>query len=150
MSVEIEGFDDFEDLLTQIAEEFGYKETTRNVLTPSVKVAMEPVLDAAQSLVRTDTGRMKASLKVESRIPNGRDKQSAYVEAGDAVIAMVSVRQSAASLSEEFGTAKKSAHPFLRPALESNQSVVLRRLSSLLAFRLEQYKARKTKGRKKL
>lgn len=148
MSVKFEGFDDFEDLLKQMGEEFGYKESTRNVLTPSVKIAMEPVLDTAQSLVRTDTGKMKASLKLEGRIPNNRDKQSSYIDEGDAVIGMVSVKQSAASLSEEFGTAKKSGHPFLRPALESNQDQVLKRLSSALVFRLQQYKAKKTKGKR--
>lgn len=147
MSVKTEGFDGFENLLKQMGEEFGYRETTRNVLTPAAKVAMEPVLEAAKALARTDTGRMKASLKVESRIPNNRDKQSAYVQQGDAVIGIVSVRQSAASLSEEFGTAKKQGHPFLRPALEATQQQVLRRLSSLLAFRLEQYRAKKTKGK---
>lgn len=147
MSVKTEGFDGFENLLKQMGEEFGYRETTRNVLTPAAKVAMEPVLEAAKALARTDTGRMKASLKVESRIPTNRDKQSAYVQQGDAVIGIVSVRQSAASLSEEFGTAKKQGHPFLRPALEATQQQVLRRLSSLLAFRLEQYRAKKTKGK---
>lgn len=145
--VKTEGFKEFEDLLIQIGQEFGYRETTRNVLTPAVKVAMEPVLDAARNMVRTDTGRMKASLKVESRIPNNRDKLSTYIHEGDTVISMVSVKQSAASLSEEFGTEKKAAHPFLRPALESNQNQVLRRLSSLLAFRLEQYRSRKMKGK---
>lgn len=148
MSVKFEGFDDFEELLNEMGKDFGYRETTRNVLTPSVKIAMEPVLDTAQSLVRTNTGRMKASLKIESRIPNNRDKQSSYIEEGDAVIGVVSVRQSAASLSEEFGTAKKNGHPFLRPALESNQQQVLKRLSSALVFRLQQYKAKKTKGKR--
>lgn len=146
MSVQNEGFDDFEDLLIEMGKDFGFRETTRNVLTGPAKVAMEPVMLAAKELARENTGRMKASIKVESRIPNNRDKMSQYVQEGDAVIGIVSVKQSAVSLGEEFGTAKKSGHPFLRPALESNQEIVLRRLSSALAYRLEAYRARKNKG----
>lgn len=148
MSVQFEGFDDFEAVLKQMGDDFGYKETTRNVLTPAAKVAMEPVLDSARNLARTHTGKMKSTIKVESRIPTNRDKQSSYIQEGDAVIGIVSVRQSKVSLSEEFGTDKKTGHPFLRPALESNQQQVLRRLSAALAFRLEQYKAKKTKGKR--
>lgn len=148
MTVATEGFDEFETLLKQLGDDFGYRETTRNVLTPSAKVAMEPVLDKARAEARANTGAMRNSLKIESRIPNARDRQSAYVDAGDAVIGVVSVRQSAVSLSEEFGTADKAAHPFLRPALESLQGQVLRRLESLLAFRLERYRAKQAKAKK--
>jgi len=42
--VKTEGFEDFEKLLIQMGEDFGYKETTRNVLTKSVKAAMEATL----------------------------------------------------------------------------------------------------------
>lgn len=147
ITVKTEGFDDFEKLLIQISDEFGYRESTRNVLTPSAKVAMEPVFLDAKANARANTGKMRDSIKVESRIPNNRDKQSQYVMPGDAVIGIVSVKQSKISLSEEFGTNKKAPHPFLRPAIEKNQETILRRLSALLAFRLQNYSARKTKGK---
>jgi HK97 gp10 family phage protein len=142
-----EGFDDFETLLIQMGEDFGYRETTRNVLTKSAKAAMEAIVLPAKQMARANTGTMRQSIRVDSRIPNARDKKSSYVYKDDAVIGIVSVRQSAISLGEEFGTAKKSGHPFLRPALESNQRVVLRRLESALAYTLNAYKARKMKGR---
>jgi len=142
-----EGFEDFEKLLIQMGEDFGYKETTRNVLTKSVKAAMEATLLPAKSMARSNTGRMRDSIKVESRIPNNRDRQSTYVHQDDAVIGILSAKQSAISLGEEFGTAKKAGHPFLRPALENNQDVVLRRLSSALAFTLDAYRSRKMKGK---
>lgn len=142
-----EGFDDFESLLVQMGEDFGYKETTRNVLTKSAKVAMEAIVLPAKQMARKNTGKMRESIKVDSRIPNKNDKKSAYVYEGDAVIAIVSAKQSAVSLGEEFGTSKKAGHPFLRPALESNQEVVLRRLESALAYTLNAYKARKMKGK---
>ncbi len=144
---DVTGVDEFEDLLIEIGKDFGFREATRNVLTPSAKVAMEPVADTARSLARVKTGRMRDSLRVDSRIPTAKDRQSAYVEPDDAVIGIVSVKQSAVSLSEEFGTADKAGHPFLRPALESMQGNVLRRLQSSLTFRLEKYRARKAKGK---
>lgn len=142
-----EGFDDFEALLIQMGEDFGYRETTRNVLTKSAKVSMEAIVPIAKQLARADTGTMRQSIRVDSRIPNARDKKSAYIDKNDAVIGVVSVRQSAISLGEEFGTAKKAGRPFLRPALESNQQLVLRRLESALAFTLNAYRTRKLKGR---
>lgn len=145
--VKTEGFDEFESLLIQMGEEFGYKETTRNVLTKSAKIAMEAIVLPAKLMARANTGKMRESIKVESRIPNARDRKSAYIYKDDAVIGIVSVRQSAVSLGEEFGTAKKAGHPFLRPALENNQDVVLRRLESALAYTLNAYKSRKMKGK---
>jgi HK97 gp10 family phage protein len=141
-----EGFEEFEKLLIQMAEDFGYKETARNVLIPAVKVALEPVLISAKSMARADTGKMRDSIKIEARIPNNNDKKSAYVSKDDAVIGLVFANQSKISLSEEFGTRKKSGHPFLRPALESNTEIVVRRLSSALAYRLDSYQAKKYKG----
>lgn len=145
--VKTEGFDDFESLLIQMGEDFGYRETTRNVLTKSAKIAMEAIVPIAKQLARADTGRMRQSIRVDSRIPTANDKQSAYYEPGDAVVGVVSVKQSAISLGEEFGTAKKAGQPFLRPALEANQKLVLRRLESSLAFTLNAYRARKLKGK---
>jgi HK97 gp10 family phage protein len=142
-----EGFEEFEKLLIQMAEDFGYKETARNVLIPSVKVALEPVLISAKAMARTDTGKMRESIKLEARIPNFNDKKSSSVDVNDAVIGLVSAKQSKVSLGEEFGTKEKSGHPFLRPALESNVEIVVRRLSSALAFRLDNYQSRKYKGK---
>jgi HK97 gp10 family phage protein len=142
-----EGFDDFEELLVEMGKEFGYRETTRNVLTKSAKAAMEAIVLPAKQMARADTGTMRQSIRVDSRIPNAKDKKSSYVHKDDAVIGIVSVRQSAISLGEEFGTAKKAGHPFLRPALESNQQLVLRRLESALAYTLNAYRSRKMKGK---
>jgi HK97 gp10 family phage protein len=145
--VKTEGFKEFEDLLLQMGKDFGYKETTRNVLTKSAKVAMEATIAPAMLRARSDTGRMRQSIRVDARIPNARDRKSAYIHPDDAVGAILSVKQSSISLGEEFGTAKKAGHPFLRPALENNQDVVVRRLSSALAFTLNAYKSRMMKGK---
>lgn len=143
-----EGFDDFEDLLIQISNEFGYKESARNVLVPAVKTAMEGIVPIAKSLAHVNTGKMRDSIRVDARIPNQKDKKSSYYREGDAALGIVSVKQSKVSLGEEFGTANKGGKPFLRPAIEKNQNMILRRLSIVLAFRLDSYQARKTKGKK--
>jgi HK97 gp10 family phage protein len=145
--IKTEGFDDFEKLLVEMGKDFGYKETTRNVLTKSAKAAMEATLLPAKSMARSNTGKMRETIRVDARIPNEGDKKSAYYQQGDAVVAVLSAKQSSVSLGEEFGTAKKAGHPFLRPALENNQEVVLRRLSSALAYTLNAYRSRKMKGK---
>lgn len=142
-----EGFDDFEKLLVQMGEDFGYRETTRNVLTKSAKIAMEFIVPVAKQLARSNTGKMRESIRVDARIPNANDKKSAYYRQGDAVVAVVSAKQSKVSLGEEFGTADKAGHPFLRPALEGNQEYVLRRLEASLAYTLNAYRSRKMKGK---
>jgi HK97 gp10 family phage protein len=148
VKIETEGFDDFENLLIQISDEFGYRESTRNVLTPALKVALDPVYNSAKNNARVNTGRMRDGIKLESRIPTNGDKQSNYVFEGDAAIGIVSARKSKISLSEEFGTQEKAGKPFLRPAIENNQEIILRRLSSYLAFKLQSYRAKKIKGKK--
>lgn len=147
-NVYTEGFDDFEDLLMQISNEFGYKQSARNVLVPAVKTAMELIVPVAKGLAHVRTGKMRDSIRVDARIPNQKDKKSYYVKEDDAVLGVVSVKQSKVSLGEEFGTADKSGKPFLRPAIENNQDKILRRLSTVLAYRLEHYRAKKIRGRK--
>lgn len=143
-----EGFDDFENLLIQISNEFGYKQSARNVLVPAVKTAMQAILPISKGLANRDTGRMFNSIRVDARIPNQKDKKSYYYQKGDAALGVLSAKQSSISLGEEFGTAKKPAQPFLRPAIEKNQDMILRRLSAVLAYRLDSYRAKKTKGKK--
>ena len=70
-----EGFDDFEDLLIQISNEFGYKQSARNVLVPAVKTAMEAIVPIAKGLANTNTGKMRDSIRVDARIPNQKDKK---------------------------------------------------------------------------
>ena len=147
MSVETYGFDDFDKILTEMGEEFGYTDVNKKVLIPALRDAMKSTLPTAQSLARINSGRMKSTIKIEARRPNAKDKQSKYVYQNDAAIAILSVKKSAVSLGEEFGTAKKSGHPFIRPALESNQSNILSSLGDFLKNRIQKYQAKKAKDK---
>lgn len=155
-SFQLEGFAEFEQQLREMAEGFRGNLVARNTLTPAAKAAMGSVLESAKA--RAPVGdkprdaknpiHMRDTIRLDSRIPNNKDKMSEYVNETDAVIAVVSVKKSAVSLANEFGTSKMSANPFLRPALEQNADTVLTELKSQLAVRIPEY-AKKLARRKK-
>jgi HK97 gp10 family phage protein len=147
MKIETFGFDDFDKTLTQMGEEFGYTDVNKKVLVPALRAAMASTLPTAKSLARKNTGKMRDSIRIDARRPTDRDKRSKYVYESDAAIAMISVNQSNVSWGEEFGTAKKSARPFIRPALESNQTNILNTLNQQLKAKIDKYQARKSKDR---
>jgi HK97 gp10 family phage protein len=147
VKIETYGFDDFDKTLTQMGEEFGYTDVNKKVLVPALKAAMMVALPTAKALARVDTGKMKETIRVDARRPTDKDQESKYVYSYDAAIAILSVRQSKVSLSEEFGTADKSAHPFIRPALESNKANILNALNQQLKTKIDKYQARKSKDR---
>jgi len=152
-SVKLEGFSEFEDQLFQIQTLFLADTTARQTLVKAVKTAMQPVYDRVATTApynEKSAGpiHMRDTTKIESRIPNSRDKQSAYVNETDAAIAVVSVKKSAVSLANEFGTSKMAAQPFLRPALDSNMDNVLTILKSELGRIIPEYAAKAAKRKK--
>jgi HK97 gp10 family phage protein len=148
MAIETYGFDDFDAILTQMGQEFGYTDVNKKVLIPALRNAMKVTLPYAKSLARSNTGQMRNSIMIEARRPTDRDKKSKYIYDSDAAIAIISVKQSQVSLGEEFGTAKKAGQPFIRPALEANQSVILQTLSDELKKKIERYKSRNARDTK--
>lgn len=155
-SIQLEGFAEFEQQLRDMAEGFRGDLVARNTLVPSAKAAMGVVLDAAKS--RAPVGdkprdeknpiHMRDTIRLDARIPSGKDRMSEYVNDTDAAIAVVSVKKSAVSLANEFGTSKMAANPFLRPALQESADAVLTELKSQLAVRIPDY-AKKLARRKR-
>lgn len=169
-----EGFQEFEELINQMVEDFGEKDT-RKIMRNAVKDSMAPVLMDAKLRAPTDTGALQASLQIEARKPTGKDRKSKYVDRTDAVIASVTtapgwklkktaffnrknkksdikqvgINSDARAVAMEFGTAKVAAKPFLRPALESNKMVVVDSLGDNLKVHLERYKARAARRAKR-
>ena len=147
VKIKTEGFAEFEEQLRAMAEGYRSDLVARNTLTKAVKVAMEPVLQTAINLAHYGENNysgihMRNTLKLEARIPNASDKSSYFVNETDAVIGIVSVKKSAVSLANEFGTAKMPAYPFLIPALERNLTVVLEKLKSELSWLIPAYAAK--------
>lgn len=155
-SFQLEGFAEFEQQLKDMAEGFRGDLVARNTLVPAAKSAMESVLTSAQSKAPVgDKPRdsnnpihMRDTIRLDARIPSEKDKRSEYVNDTDSAIAVVSVKKSAVSLANEFGTSKMPANPFLRPALQENSNAVLTELKSQLAVRITEY-AKKLARRKK-
>lgn len=148
MSVETYGFEDFDAVLTQMGNEFGYTDVNKKVLIPALRNAMKVTLPFAKQLARSKTGEMRNSIMIEARRPTDRDKKSKYIYDSDAAIAIISVKQSKVSLGEEFGTADKAGHPFIRPALEANQSIILQTLAEELSKKIQRYKSKNSKDSK--
>jgi hypothetical protein len=156
LTFELEGFAEFEEQLKQIAEGFRGDLVARNTLVPSAKIAMESVFNDAQS--RAPVGEkprdannpfhMRDTIRLDARIPNEKDKKSEYVNETDAAIAVVSVKKSAVSLAQEFGTSRITGKPFMRIALQQNAGTVLTVLKSQLASRIPDYAAKLARKRK--
>ena len=146
-TMETYGFDEFDKILTQMGEEFGYTDVNKRTLVPALRNAMKAALPTAQSLVRVDTGQLKESIRVDAKRPSDKDKVSKYIYENDAAIALLSAHASDVSLSEEFGTAQKSGQPFIRPAVESNQTLIIDKLATELEKLIAKYQARKAKDK---
>jgi HK97 gp10 family phage protein len=152
----LEGFAEFEQQLKQMAEGFRADTIARNTLVPAAKTAMQSVLNSAQTNAPVgDKPRdsanpihMRDTIRLDARIPTERDKRSEYVNDTDAAIAVVSVKKSAVSLANEFGTSKRPAKPFLRIALQENANTVLTELKSALGVGIVNY-AKKLERRRK-
>jgi hypothetical protein len=141
---DVEGFAEFEQQLTELARGYRSDLVARNTLTKAVKSALVPAYNTSFGLAHlgppNDTGiHMKNTLRIDGRIPSEKDKMSEYVSETDAVIGVLSVKKSAVSLANEFGTSKMSANPFLRQGLESNMETITNALKYELSFLIPEY-----------
>jgi HK97 gp10 family phage protein len=160
---------EFTEIIREMQNDFGEKDQ-KKILSKAMRVAMKPVLEKARSLVRIDTGGLRASLRIEARKPTAHDKKSIYVNPTDTVIGTVTtasgkqlakktfknvrtgnkqkgIPSDARGIAEEFGTAKRAGKPFLRPALESSSPQLLDSLAISLKDALTKYKAKTPKKR---
>jgi HK97 gp10 family phage protein len=152
-TIQLEGFSEFEAQLKALAEGFRSDLVARNTLVKAAQDAMEPALNTAQAMAHFDAKNttkihMRDTLRVDARIPNSKDQQSGYVNPTDAAIAVLSVKKSAVSLANEFGTKKMAMQPFLRPALDARADDVLTILKQRLAFIIPAYAAKLARRRK--
>ena len=90
LKVKFEGGLELKEMLDQMSEDFGQKDTKR-ILATAVRKSMQPVLQNAKSLVRKDSGALEASLRIEARKPTNKDKKSVYINDSDVVIGLVTI-----------------------------------------------------------
>ena len=153
VTIKLEGIGPIADVLKEISNEIGDKKTQSKILVPAVREAMKPVLAMAKANAPKDTGALERSLIIEARRPTRRDRRSKYVTETDTVIAAVTtasgkklakmgIESDARAIAQEFGSARNTSHPYLRPALESMAQSTVNTLSGILARRIEQFKAK--------
>ena len=172
-SVGIVGAQELQDVLTELANDFGPKDA-KGILVGAVRQAMKPALETAKFNAPVDTGALRESLRIEARKPSRKDRASKYIDEGDVVIATVTtapgnilakkkfynfresykqkknvkttgIESDARAIAAEFGTANVAAQPFLRSALESNSNVIVNDLSGQIRSSIERYKARQAR-----
>jgi HK97 gp10 family phage protein len=151
--VKTEGFEELETTLASLAEGFRTDLVLRNTVTKAAKRAMEPVASdviAAAPYDEKNTGpvHLRDSVRLDARTPNAKDYQSSMINQTDIVIATVSVKKSAVSLSQEFGNAHTPAHPYLRNSLARNVDRVIGIFKSELETLVPAYAAKLAKRRK--
>ena len=152
-NIKLEGFAELEQQLLQLAQIGRADLVARNTMVKAAKRAMEPVYYRVEQTAPYDeknTGpiHLRDTVRLDARIPNGRDRQSKYVNETDAVIAVVSVKKSAVSLAQEFGTSKLNAQPFLRPAIDNLADEVIRKLGNELGSFITDYAKKLNRKRK--
>lgn len=136
-----------------MAEGFRGDLVARNTLAKAAGDAMQIAEVASKSMAAYNTKsaseiHMRDTIRTDFRIPNSRDKESYFVNETDAAIAVLSVKRSAVSLANEFGTAKMPAHPFLRKALDQNAETVLSALKQRLSILIPAYALKLSRKRK--
>lgn len=152
-NIKLEGFAELEQQLLQLAQIGRADLVARNTMVKAAKRAMEPVYYRVEQTAPYDeknTGpiHLRDTVRLDARIPNGRDRQSKYVNETDAAIAVVSVKKSAVSLAQEFGTSKLNAQPFLRPAIDNLADEVIRKLGNELGSFITDYAKKLNRKRK--
>jgi HK97 gp10 family phage protein len=150
---QVSGFEELYKAMDELSEEIGKGKTDR-IWKGALRHAMEPVLQRAKATAPVDTGQMRDHIYLKSHRPMSRDKQSASFH-GEMMMARVTVgpkREDSVentvltskgkfktysvnppvAISQEFGNARTSGKPFIRPALEANQQTVIDRLGQYI------------------
>lgn len=147
-----EGFPELFAAMDKLSEEIG-KGKTDSIWRKALMYAMEPVLQDARSDAPKDTNQLVEHVYMKVHRPLNRDKASkSYF--GEMYMARVSLspirddsrmnfvlnkrgkfqtawtNKKPVGVSQEFGNARTPAHPFLRPALNSNSDKVISRLGT--------------------
>jgi HK97 gp10 family phage protein len=154
--IRVEGLEELEAKLSELMEFNRADSAARATIVKAAKSAMQPVADQVAATAPYDPSprtekspiHLRDTVRLDARIPNRRDHQSIYVNQTDAAIAVVSVKRSAVSLAQEFGTKKIPAQPFLRRAIEQNAETVVNNFRTDFAELLMAYANKIARRRK--
>jgi HK97 gp10 family phage protein len=152
----VEGMEELEAKLSELMDANRADSAARATIVKAAKEAMIPVADQVKATAPYDPSprtkkspiHLRDTVRLDARIPTRRDQQSIYVNPTDAAIAVVSVKRSAVSLAQEFGTKKIPAQPFLRRAIEQNAETVVNNFKTSFAEYLASYANKMSRRRK--
>lgn len=152
----VDGMEELEAKLSELMDMNRADSAARATIVKAAKDAMAPVADQVKATAPYDPSprtekspiHLRDTVRLDARIPTKRDHQSIYVNPTDAAIAVVSVKKSAVSLAQEFGTKKIPAQPFLRRALEQNAETVVNNFKTSFAEYLASYANKMARRRK--
>lgn len=157
LKFELSGFADFERQITEMAKGFQADTVLKNTLAKAAERSMESVYYAAIAYAPYDIKNprneyrpihMKDTLKLTSKLTTPEDRDAPSVGENSVVLARVTVKKSAVSLAQEYGTSKIPARPFLRPALQFGIQTVISDLRSSLAEIIPAYAEKLARKRK--
>ena len=148
-----EGFEELDAQLKALAQGMRADAVARNTMAKAAKEAMQIVYNEVAEKAPYDEKNngpihLRDTVRLDARIPTEKDKMSYYVNDTDSVIAVVSVKKSAVSLSQEFGNARTPMRPFLRPALDYNAEDVVTSFGQKLGAFIQDYAAKLNRRRK--
>lgn len=168
VNVSTEGFPELFQAMDELSEEIGKGKTDR-IWRNALKYAFEPVLQDAKAFAPKNTGQLSDRIYMAVHKPSARDKTSQSYQ-GEMFIVRVTAsslrddvihkiilnkrgrfqtvvtNKKPVAVSQEFGNARVSSQPFLRPALESNYENVIARLGQSIWSELQWGKYNKSKS----
>ena len=161
ISFKAEGFEDLFKRMDNLRQEIGNGKTDR-IWRDILTYAMEPVLQDAKVYAPHDTGQLADHIYMKVQKPQARDKASSTYQ-GEMYLARVTVsslrddsvlsttlnkrgkfqnvwgNKRPVAISQEFGNARTSPHPFLRPALQNNIENIQTRLAQAIMVQLDKW-----------
>lgn len=157
LKFELSGFAEFEQQIAEMAKGFQVDTVLKNTLAKAAERSMESVYYAAIAYAPYDIDNprdeyrpihMRDTLKLTSKLTTPEDRGAPSVGENSVVLARVTVKKSAVSLAQEYGTSRIPARPFLRPALQYGVQNVISDLKSSLAEIIPAYAAKLARKRK--
>lgn len=157
LKFELSGFADFEQQIIRLGEGLSMDVVLKNTLAKAAEESMQSVFYAAKAYAPYDAEtprdvyspfHMRDTIKLKSRLTTPRDREAPSINDNSVVLALVTVKRSAVSLAQEYGTSKIPARPFLRPALQYGASQVISDLKTSLAEIIPAYAQKLARKRK--
>lgn len=157
LKFELSGFADFEKQIIEMANGFKIDTVLKETLAKAAEKSMQSVYYAALAYAPYDIENprseyrpihMRDTLKLKSRLTTPNDREAPSIKENSVVLAIVSVKRSAVSLAQEYGTTRIPARPFLRPALQYGAQTVIGDLKTSLSEIIPAY-AQKLSRKKK-